>query len=237
MNDFQRRLEAAEADVAGEARDVTAKHWVVEVLEDFAAYLNERHGAEVHARLVGSGVPDALRLQLSPATRPNEASTALVVQGGNRGAIALGVEQTLFRTRQAFEEYLVDRFSSREFKDALRILASRNAEPAEGYLRSGSPLDRDPRRDVMVSVPADVQRRIADAATKGQRVELDPFEAEVLSPNATAQGTLDPAVSPRWLVSGGFVIEIAEARVTGKTAIQLRGTVSPDSDGLDGLAA
>lgn len=237
MNDFQKRLEAAENEPPAEPREEAAKHWAVEVLEDFVAYLNEKHGGEVHARLAGSGVPSAVRLQLSPATRPDERNTALVVQYGGDRAAVLGAGQTLFRSRQAFEEYLVELFGSRTFRDGLRALAGRNGDPAEGYLRFGEPFDRDPRRDVMVAVPADVQRRIADALKGGQRTEIGPFEAIVLAANATAAGRLDPAVPPRWLISGGFVVQITEARTQGDTTLELRGTVSPEGDGVRGLAA
>jgi len=229
MNDFQKRLEEAEAaEAVPEGQDETVKDWWLEALEDFVGYLNEKHAGEVHARLTGSGVPDAVRLQVAPATRWNEGMTALVLQGSRDRAIVLGQGQMLFRSRADLEKYLVDFLRSSTFRSTLRELGERNAEPSEGYLRFGGPQDRDPRRDVMVGIPADVQRRIAEASMRGEHVDVGEFDAGVLPSNAAAQGKLDPESPPRWLASGGFLVELTGMTSLDDKTLRLRGTTFPD---------
>lgn len=224
MNDFQKRLEEAEAAAAvPEGPDETVKYWWLETLDDFVGYINAKHAGDVHAQLAGSGVPDAVRLQVAPATRWNEGMTAIMLQGSSDRAIVFGQKQKLFQSRAELEEYLVDFLRSPTFRSTLRELGERNTEPSEGYLRFGGPLDRDPRRDVMVGIPADVQRRIAEASGSGGQVDLGELDAEVLPPNATAQGKIDPRSAPGWLASGGFLVELTGMTIVDEKTVRLRG--------------
>jgi hypothetical protein len=204
-------------------------HWSRAVLEELALWITRESGGLVYARIAPTGVPDGARLVWGPITRLGDTATLLTVSGQGDRAMKLGTEQGL--SREELERDLLELVGSEEFKDALAEMRRRAGEPTEGFLRGGDPHDRDPVQDVLVEVPPEHQKRLAEAHLRRDLpAEVRGIRARFAGPSPIAKGRYEERKDAlRWLVAGGVVVAITPPVTADRNGVELAGVVQRDA--------
>lgn len=201
-----------------------ATPWGDRALADLVEWLNERYPS-VTAWIAPSSAPRVRLVMLSPASRLNEAATLLVVQVLDSSVRVLGEGSMECHSEEDFDESLARLVTSDAFARTMYVMEERQAEPAEGILRTGAPRDRDPRSDIAVRVEPEAQKKIAEAAKRHEPVQVD---VELLTASPIARGRLGDERAVTCLVSGGFVVALTAAPQTesGQALVRIVGTAS-----------
>ncbi len=205
-------------------------HWSIELCEEFAKTVNEKHGNEVRAIVKSAFAPGVSRLELRPTTRPNEAVFVFVLHPRGTQVAVLGTNERLFDADE-FEAYLLDLYGSEDFAATVYELTRRNTEPAEAYLRFGAAYgDRSPAQDVFVRLETDAQRVMAlafwNAETKPISIVASIAGATPIAKGRSVNGA-------KWLMSAGIAVKLSEATDQGEGKIKLKGIVG-DAEGRVG---
>jgi hypothetical protein len=221
---MQNFREAVKQALKGAPVDVRTETPWDKVLREFAASINEEK-RNVLAFVRRGSAPSVRHLILTPKGHRDQTEVLLSVEARPKFAVVYSWERREFTEVEDFQAFLVSLAGVPEFRNTLETLGNMASAPVIGFLRSGPATDRSPARDIVVKVPAEDQQMLADAAEARQPVTIyvDPE-----GPSPLGQGVYDPKVQPRWLVSGGYVLEIEDHNEEfGR--IKLRGTpLDPD---------
>ncbi len=206
MPTFREQLRAAsqEPPVVGGTRT----RWD-DVFKEFVEFLSEAYGHFLVARVRDSAAPGVRRLVCTPKGHRNEPFVMMIIHATASAVRVLGSTTVEFKSDQEFRDHLLDFIKRPTFKESLGILEEKAMEPVVGVLRSGEMKLRRPSLDVAVKVEADQQHLLADAseATPRRRVEamyVAPADRKLLE----GQGKYTEQTKPRWLVAGGYALEI-----------------------------
>jgi hypothetical protein len=203
-------------------------HWSRATVEEFAQWVNEESGGLVYARIEETGVPESTRLVWGPVTLLGVTSTLLVVSSQAQGERAVREGYPRLLSREELQADILRLVASEEFKASLKeIMRRAREEPVDGFLRSGYPRDRNPSNDVLIEVPPDVQKRLADAyLSKEARPEVRGVFVRLPGPSPIAKGRFeDRKDTLRWLVSGGVVLNLTLPIEVRPGGVELSGVI------------
>lgn len=222
MQNFREAVKTALKSAAVD--EETATRWD-DVLRDFAAGINEEEPA-VFAFVRLGGAPTVRHLVLVPKGRRDQSAILLSAAATPNVIVILSGlpdERREFTEVDAFQAFLLGFARLPTFRETLETLRKIAAEPVTGFLRFGHHKNRMPSRDIVVKVPADAQQALADAAEATPR-RLVEMPVAPTGPSPLGQGTYDASHPPRWLVAGGYVLEIEQGDLQPDGWIKLRGT-------------
>jgi hypothetical protein len=195
------------------------------VLADFRDWLNETYGGFLRASLTDSAAPRVRLLRVWPRGQRNVQSVLFSVYVTESNARVLGQETVVFATEGDLESYLADLVQNPAFRATLEALEEAASQPVSGALLVHA--DRTARilPDVTVEVPADEQRKLADASEKASPPRIDALHVK-----RTGGGRYEPANNkPVWLVAGGYALELEHDELEADGRIRLSGTPVPPS--------
>lgn len=217
MQNFREAVKKALQDEAVDESPTTK--WD-EALGEFAAIISEEPSVVAFVR--PGGAPSVRHLVLTPKGRRDQSHILLSCEVSKSHVAVLSGARREFSTIEGFHDFLVKLAEKSAFHETLQTLRGLADQAVVGFLRFGHAKDRSPARDIVVTVPAQEQRRLAEAAEKRSS---EPIELHVdlagLSP--LGQGTYDAENQPRWLAAGGYALAITDSELAGPERVRLRG--------------
>ncbi len=178
------------------------------VLREFTAEINEEERA-VFAFVRRGGAPTVRHLVLTPKGRRDQSHILLSLEATPKVATVLSGDRRDFVTVEDFERFLVELAQMSTFRETLGILGAIAEQPVTGFLRFGHFANRSPALDIVVKISPSEQHRLADAAEMQEQAPLK-VHVDLAGPSPLGQGTYDEKRPPRWLVAGGYRLEIQQ---------------------------
>jgi hypothetical protein len=218
MQNFRDAVKRALKDKA--ADDTVDTPWD-SVLGEFAASINEEKPS-VFAFVRRGGAPTVRHLVLAPKGRRDQGSILLSLEVASAFVVILSGDRREFTDVEDFETFLLRFARLPAFQETLRTLTVLAGQPVAGSLRFGHAKDRSPARDIGVKVNAAEQHRLAEAAEKASDEALE-LCVELAGVSLLGQGTYDAEKPPRWLVAGGYLLDIATSESVGLERVRVRG--------------
>jgi len=221
MNDFRTKLLQATRETAP-----TRGPWD-DVLDDFVAVLNERYADALRAYLLGSVASGEVDLMVAPLGWRSQRTTLLTLAFDETGARTLGERKRTFTTPDAFQQYLIDLVRKPTFRRAVESMRKLATQPVTGVLHGNDLRARSPSTDILVTISPEEQRKLVDASDAKPRRRIDALHAALEGPSPAGQGTYAKGASLRWLVAGGYGLELDPEgghEPDGERAVLLRGT-------------
>jgi hypothetical protein len=199
-----------------------------DVLDEFVAVLNEGYADALRAYRRDGAASGVGHIVVTPRGRRNHRNTLLVLHFEHDEARVLAGGGRSFATPDALQEYLINFVRLPAFRETVRSMRELAAEPVTGVLQ-GRDLElgaRRPSTDILVTLAPEEQARLADACETRLR---QPIELVVTlpGPSPAGRGTYGRAASLRWLVAGGYGLELDAAgghTPEGDNMVRLRGT-------------
>lgn len=230
MTDFFEELERA-ADEPEEPELPPRTPWD-DVLDKFIEFLNGRYADALRASRRDGAAPGVVQLVVSPRGQRNHQNTILVLHFTRTAARVLGASSDEIPNVEALQGRLAHMIRTTAFRQTVTTLRAMSQAPVTGVLHAGGLRDRRPSTDVLVTLASDEQIRLADASEAARRERLTLF-GRLSGPSAAGQGTYDRNAVFRWLVAGGYGLELdAEGGHVpeGGGTVRLRGVPVRPSD-------
>ncbi|WP_437670203.1 hypothetical protein [Sorangium sp. So ce131] len=218
---MQNFRDAVKQALRGQAVDMKTETQWDEVLREFVTGINESEPL-IHAFVRRGAAPSVRHLVLAPKGRRDQAHIVLSLEATPRAVVVLSGDRREFTEVDDFQEFLIYFAGLADFRSTLKTLGKVATAPVTGFLRFGPVTDRSPSRDIVVEVPYHEQHNLADAAESAQRAEVKIY-VDPKGPSPLGQGVYDPKYPPRWLVAGGYALEI-EHHNAELGRIMVRGT-------------
>lgn len=136
------------------------------VLEDVVAGLTDQ-SVEAH---LAPGAGGRWTLALAPAHQPARSTSMLTVVITEKGAEVLSDPPRIATTPEQFTDIMRAYITTPAFLESLQAISELAAQPVEGYLRVAP--NTVSREDLMLEVPPEVQRQIAQSVGQGIVVRL-----------------------------------------------------------------
>lgn len=221
---MQNFREAVKQALKGTAVDLPTETPWDEVLREFVTGINENEeGRKVLAFVRRGEAPSVRHLVLAPKGRRDQARVMLSLEATAKVVVVLSGDHREFTDVDGFQDFLIAFARLPDFRSTLETLSKVAAAPVTGFLRFGHATDRSPSRDIVVEVPAPEQHRLADAAEVSPRKPVKIY-VDPKGPSPLGQGVYDAQHPPRWLVAGGYALEIEDSQVEPTGQIKVRGT-------------
>lgn len=208
-----------------------------QVLATFVAFLNTTYADALRASCRYGAAPGVVRLVVSPRGQRNHQTPILVLHFTAHTAFVLAERSDEIPSVEALQARLAHMVRSTAFRNTVDFMRKMSQQPVPGVLHAGGIRDRQPSTDVLVTLSATEQIKLADASEADQ---TDPItlHATLAGASPAGRGTYAPEAMLRWLVAGGYGLALDMQHghaLEGEGMVRLSGKiVNPDYVQSDG---